>query len=698
MGDVSTEAAGAATVGVGVARVVAWTLCALVQVGAMAGDAAPGVASRLTSGLTLAAMDASVRPQDDLYRRANGTWLRQASIAPDKAYAGPQQAMADVTQEQLRAILEQTDGERDDPGAARLADLYASFMDEAEVQRRGVRPLAEPLEAVQAVADRSALAAEFRRLDRAGLDAPLNLSIDPDPRDSTRYAVSVLQSGLGLPNRDYYLDLHDERFAVARDGYVLYLASLLRLADPRVGPAALEQARSVLALETQLAQVQWSEVRNRDPLQTYHQVALADLPALAPSLDWDAILDSAQLSGKTTYVLVHQPSYVTSLAALVAGADLGTWKTYLRVRWLGAFAPYLGAEFVQADHAFVGSVLNGTEHIAPRWERGVTLVNGLVGQALGRRYVERHFPAQSKQRIDALVAQLLTACRLGIEASDWMGPATKARALSKLALVHTKVGYPQRWIDYSALQIRRDDLVGNVLRARYFEDDRQRAKLGQPVDRQEWAMTPQTVNAYYDASFNEIVFPAAYLQAPMFDPAADDAANYGAVGSVIGHEISHAFDDEGSLYDGHGNLSQWWTPQDRRRFELRTRALVEQYAAFQALPGYHVDGELTLGENIADNAGLAIAYRAYRLSLGGRRAPVIDGLSGDERFFYAYAQSWRSKIRDEALLTQIKSDPHAPDEFRVTGPVRNLPAFYTTFGVRAGDAMFLPAHKRVLLW
>jgi putative endopeptidase len=410
-------------------------------------------------------------------------------------------------------------------------------------------------------------------------------------------------------------------------------------------------------------------------------------------------LRAAGFAGKTPDVLVHQPSYLKGAAALLESTPLATWKTYARVRLLGAYAPFLSKDFVDARFAFAGTVLRGTEADLPRWKRGVALVGASVGESLGKLYVAAHFPPESKRRMDGLVANLLAAYRDSIKTLAWMSPGTRREALAKLAKFNAKIGYPKRWIDYAALQVRRDDLVGNVMRAREFEYARDLAKLGQPIDRDEWGMTPQTINAYYNPSLNEIVFPAAFLQAPIFDAAADDAANYGAIGSVIGHEISHGFDDAGSQYDGDGNLRDWWTAQDKARFAAKTKALIAQYGAFVAVPpAYHVNGELTLGENIADNAGLAIAWKAYQRSLGGRPAPVIDGMSGAERFFYGYAQSWRGKVRPDALLAQIKSDPHAPDEFRVIGAARNQPSFYETFGVKPSDRMYLPPAQRVRLW
>ena len=506
----------------------------------------------------------------------------------------------------------------------------------------------------------------------------------------------LTQGGLGLPDRDYYLVADDARFAAARTSYATYLAALLRLSSTPGDAGAT--AAAVIALEAALARGQWTRVENRDPVKTYNRTEVAALVALAPGFDWQSWLAATAIAGKSSDVIVAQPGYLATVSTQLAAAPLATWRAYLRTHLLHSYAPYLGKDFVAARFAFTGTALAGATENRPRWKRGVALIDTSIGEALGKLYVEKHFPPESKARTEQLVANLLAACRESIDANDWMGPATKREAQAKLALFAPKIGYPKRWIDYGALEIRKDDLVGNVERAREFEWNRNVTKLGKPVDRGEWFMTPQTVNAYYNAPLNEIVFPASVLQPPMFDPRADDAANYGAIGATIGHEISQGFDDEGSQYDGTGNLRVWWTEEDRNRFDAKTKILVAQYSAFSPIPGYHLNGELTLGENIADNAGLEIAYKAYHRSLGGREAPVIDGMTGDERFFYAYAQSYRSKVRDSLLLTWIKSDPHSPDEFRVTGVVRNHPAFYSTFGVRPGDGMYLAPEARVSLW
>ena len=651
----------------------------------------------LKSGIDRRLIDRAVRPQDDLYAHANGRWLKTAVFPPDKAYIGAGEQLQDLTQRQLRRIVEDAQRRSGDPEASKIGDFYASFMDEAAIEKLGLKPLANELAALDAVADKRQLAALMAHLARLGAGMPIGLYIGQDDRDATRYVPSLVQSGLGLPNRDYYLKLDDAKFAGVRAKYVAYLAKLLVLSGDK--GAAGAEAQAILALETELARVQWSAVENRDPIKGYNRTDLGALPALAPGFDWPTWLAAAGLTGKTPDVLVRQPSYLTGMAALLESTPLATWKAYARVRLVGAYAPFLSKAFADTRFGFAGTVLSGTPQDRPRWKRGIALVDQSIGEGLGKLYVAKHFPPESKQRMDGLVANLLAAYRDSITALDWMSPATRQEALAKLAKFNAKIGYPKRWIDYSALQIKRDDLIGNVVRAREFDEARQLAKLGKPIDRDEWGMTPQTINAYYDPSMNEIVFPAAFLQAPNFNAAADDAANYGAIGAVIGHEISHGFDDEGAQYDGNGNLRDWWTAEDKANFAAKTKALVAQYDAFLAVPpDYKVNGELTLGENIADNAGLAIAWKAWQRSLNGKPAPVIDGMSGGQRFFFGFAQSWRGKARPDALLAQIKSDPHSPDEFRVTGAVRNLAAFHATFGVKPADRMYLAPKDRVSIW
>ncbi len=650
----------------------------------------------LTSGVDRASFDPSVRPQDDFFRSVNGGWLKRTEFPADKAYVGSFDVINEKIQGELLALVKAAATAPKDADARRIGVLYTSFMDEAAVEKAGLAPLADELAAIDKVASPSQLAAAMGHLSTLAIGMPIDVEIGQDARKAERYVPQISQGGLGLPNRDYFLVADDAKFKIARQQYVVYMARLLQLS--RAPGDATASAEAVLALETALAKAQWTQVENRDPVKTYNRVDLAGLAPLAPGVDWPAWLAATGIAGKSSDVIVAQPSYLAGLAAQMSATPMPVWRAYLRVRLLNGYARYLGKDFVDARFAFVGATLSGTTENLPRWKRGIGLVEGSVGESLGKLYVGAYFPPDSKGRMEQLVANLLATYRESIDAIDWMGPATKKEAQAKLATFAPKIGYPKRWLDYSAIEMRPGDLVGNVTRARAFEFRRGLNKLGKPIDRDEWGLTPQTVNAYYNPLLNEIVFPASVLQPPFFDPNADDAVNYGAIGSIIGHEISHGFDDEGSQFDGTGNLREWWTVEDRARFDAKTKMLIAQYAAFSPFAGYNVNGELTLGENIADNSGVEIAYKAYRRSLGGKPAPVIDGKTGDERFFYGFAQAFRGKVRDAALLAQIKSDPHSPDEFRVNGVVRNHDVFYKTFGLKPGDALYLPQEKRVSIW
>ena len=668
-------------------------LCAAALAGA---GCTIGMRSGSGAGIDRAAGDPSVRAQDDFFRRVNGRWLKATEFPADKAYLGSFEALHDKIQVELRGLVEKAARTRANADEARIADLYESFVDEAAVERAGIASLAGELAVIDALQSPAQLPAVMGRMTRLGVSMPLGMYIDQDSRDARRYVPQIVQAGLGLPDRDYYVVADDAKFKEARASYLAYLTRLLELS--RAPGDAAASARAVLGLETALAQGQWARVDTRDPVKTYTRVELAALAPLAPGFDWPAWLAATGLAGKTGDVIVRQPSYLATVAAQLSATPLPVWKAYLRTHLLGSYASFLAKDFVDARFAYVGTTLSGTTENLPRWKRGVGFVEASAGESLGKLYVDAYFPPASKARMEKLVANLLAAYRESIDAIDWMSPATKKEAQAKLATFAPKIGYPKRWIDYGSLETKKGDLIGNVRRAREFDYARDLAKLGKPVDRDEWFITPQTVNAYYNASLNEIVFPASVLQPPFFDPKADDAVNYGAIGAIIGHEISHGFDDAGSQFDGTGNLRVWWSEEDRKRFEAKTRILVSQYSAFSPFPGYHVNGELTLGENIADNAGLEIAYKAYHRSLAGKPAPVIDGTSGDERFFYGFAQAFRGKARDAVLLTQIKSDPHSPDEFRVNGAVRNHAAFYATFAVKPGDPMYLPPEQRVSIW
>jgi predicted metalloendopeptidase len=527
-----------------------------------------------------------------------------------------------------------------------------------------------------------------------GAGAPFGFQVNLDARNSAQYAVILHQSGLGMPDRDYYLK-DDAKLKEARVAYRAHIEKMLSMAGQA---KAAKSAAAILDLETSLAKIQWTRVEDRDPIKTYNKTALSELPALMAGYDWQRYLRGSGIEGKVDYVIVSQPTYFTSLGKVMKRTPLRVWKAYFKWRVLSASAPYLSKAFVEERFAFTGGVLRGVPENEPRWKRGITLLDGGMGEALGKLYVAKYFPPQNKARMQTLVQNLLEAYRRDIDTLDWMSADTKAGAQAKLAKMLPKIGYPDRWRDYGALKISRDDLLGNVVRANAFEYRRNLAKLGKPVDHGEWGMHPQTVNASYNATRNEITFPAAILQPPFFDAAADDAVNYGGIGGAIGHEMSHGFDDRGSQFDADGNLHDWFTKADHDKFAEKTKALVTQYNAYEPVPGYHVNGALTLGENIGDNSGLAIAYKAYRISLAGNEAPVIDGLTGDQRLYLGWVQVWRGKVRDAEAIQRIKTDPHSPPAVRGTAPLRNQPGFYSAFGLTPGDKMYLPPDQRVSIW
>jgi putative endopeptidase len=672
---------------------------------ALMGCASAAATTTLQSGVDLKYVDSSVRPQDDLYRHMNGKWLDTFQLPADKGSYGSFTYVDDATQEQLRGIVDglvQTQAQTQTPAGAgngeaevrKITDLYASFMDEARLETLGLKPLQAEFAAIDALADRSEIPALIAHLNRMGAGAPFDVYVEQDARNSLQYAVIVHQSGLGMPDRDYYLK-DDAKLKETRAKYLAHIAKMLGMAGERRAEA---DAAAILDLETGMAQLQWTKVENRDPVKTYNKTAIADLSKLMPGYDWRRYVRGTDIAGKVDSVIISQPSYFSGLDKLMTATTLPVWKAYFKWHVLSAAAPYLSKPFVDERFAFRGTVLSGIPENRARWKRGIALLDDAMGEGLGKLYVEKYFPPQNKARMEALVRNLLDAYRRDIDTLDWMSPDTKKGAREKLAKLVTKIGYPATWRDYGALRIARDDLWGNVVRANEFEYQRNIGKLGKPVDRNEWQMTPQTVNAYYNPPMNEIVFPAAILQPPFFNVQADDAVNYGGIGGVIGHEISHGFDDNGSQYDADGNLHDWFTAEDHEKFNAKTRALVAQYNAYEPVPGFHVNGELTLGENIADNSGLAITYKAYRLSLAGKAAPVIDGLTGDQRLYLGWVQVWRGKVREAEAIQRVKTDPHSPPAVRGTAPVVNQAGFYAAFGVKEGDKMYLPPERRVNIW
>ncbi|MGH3897423.1 MAG: M13 family metallopeptidase [Pseudonocardiaceae bacterium] len=649
----------------------------------------------LGSGLLLPGYDRSVRAQDDLFQFANGQWLRTTEIPADRSSNGAFVALTDQSENNLRAIIDESAARRGAAGSPdqQIGDFYASFMDTARLDALGAAPLKESLDRIDTLATPTDLARYFGHSATTGFSSPIALYIDQDAKNALAYTSYVSQSGLSLPNRDYYLK-SEPPFVTARDQLRAYAARILGLAgvaDPD------GSASRILALENRLAAVHWTAAQERDATATYNKFTIADATAQAPGLDWNTYLDAAGLQTPDFFV-VSEPTYFTAVGTALTTVPLADWKSYLKFKLIDDLAPYLSDDFVTARFEFRNRDLAGQQEQRPRWKRGVAAVNSAMGDLLGQRYVQQYFSPDAKQRMDVLVSKLIDTFRTSIDGLDWMSDTTKVEAREKLSKLVVKISYPSKWKDYSALRVARDDLVGNLLRSAQLEHQRDLDRLGMPVDREEWFTTPQTVNAFYHPTRNEIVFPAAILQPPFFDVTADDAVNYGAIGGIVGHEISHAFDDQGRKYDGTGNLRDWWTPQDVQRFTERTSALTKQYSAYQPLPGEHINGELTLGENIADLSGLAVALRAYRLSLGGQPAAVMDGFTGEQRFFLGWAQAWRGKTRDKALRSQLLSDPHSPHEFRANGVVSNLSEYYATFNVKEGDTLFRPPDQRVKIW
>jgi putative endopeptidase len=651
---------------------------------------------KLGAGIDRSGMDKSVRPQDDLYLAMNGTWVKNTQIPPDKAIWGAFIDLRELSDKRVREIAEGLAATHPAPGsnAQKVDDYYRAFLDEAAIDKAGLAPVEASLKDVDSIKDAGMLVGLMGHWQGV-VGMPLQVDANPDLDDPGVYIADFRQGGLGLPDRDYYLK-DGERFTKARTAYATYLATLFALAGDSSADAAAH-ATQVIALETKVATAQWPRDKTRDPRLAHNPKTPAELEALAPGFDWNTFEAQAQLQpGKI--IVVRQPSYATDLAGLVKSEPLETWKLYLKARRLDAAAPVLPKAFRDASFQFRDVALSGVSEQQPRWQLGVAQANLALGEAIGQLYVAKYFPPAYRARMQALVANLMKAYSTSIDGLTWMSPATKKEAHAKLAKYGVKIGYPDAWRDYSALEIRAGDALGNADRGRAFEYRRQIVRVGAAVDRSEWGMTPQTVNAYYNGNMNEIVFPAAILQPPFFNVAADDATNYGAIGAVIGHEISHGFDDKGSQLDGDGRLRNWWTDDDRKAFEDITGRLVAQYSAYEPLDGQHLNGKLTLGENIADLSGLQIAYKAWKMSLGGKKAPVIDGLTGEQRFVYGFAQVWRSKIRDEEALKRIATDPHSPGRFRADGATINADVFHDAFHTKPGDKMWKAPEDRLRLW
>jgi len=644
------------------------------------------------AGLDFSNQDQTVRPQDDLYRHFNGQWLKSAVIPADRASDGAFITLRIQSEARVREIIEGATGSDE---ATKIANIYKSFMDAAAVNARGGSPIAGELAQVDSISSLTDFVSTFSKLEARGTSGIFGTFIYADMKDASTNILYLVQGGISLPDEAYY---REEKYADIRTAYLAHITAMFTLAQVS-NPA--ENAAKVMALETSIASHHWDQVKNRDATLTYNKLDRAQVKALMPAFDWDLYLADGEIPGIVLdSVIVQQPSFFEGLGTILANFDADAWKAWLKWHIISGAAPYLSDEFTNENFAFFGKTLSGTPELRERWKRAVSMIEGSLGEAVGKVYVQKYFPAEAKARMEKLVANLIEAYRISINELEWMSPETKVKALEKLGKFRPKIGYPDKWRDYSALQTTPDDLYGNVGRVVKFQRDHELSKIGKPVDRDEWFMPPQTVNAYYNPVMNEIVFPAAILQPPFFGLDHDDAVNYGAIGAVIGHEIGHGFDDQGSKYDGDGALNNWWTDADRAAFEERTKALIAQYDALvpEEAPDVNVNGALTIGENIGDLGGLAIAFKAYQISLGGKPSPVIDGMSGEKRLMLSWAQVWRAKVRPEEMRRRIATDPHSPAEFRCNQILKNFTPFYQEFGVTDKDALWLEEQSRVQIW
>lgn len=651
--------------------------------------------SKPLSGIDVSQFSPTVGPEVDFYEYVNEVWLNSTEIPADRADYGTFSLLDDKTQDEVRAIIEGAAQQTAESGSdvQKVGDFYRSYVNLELRNARGASGLRPLLTAIDEVRDLTQLGKTLASLQQQGVGGPFVTFVSPDARKSDQYAVYLFQSGITLPDRDYYIK-DEPRYVELRAQLVDYIEKMLNAIEVQPARQAAEQ---IVELERQLAEAHWTKVANRDPVATYNKRSQAEMDALLNALPWQSYADSLGVGAHPEFI-VRQPSFLDEVNKLLQTVPLETWKHYLQFRVIDSYASVLSEELERAHFAFHSTAITGVQEQKPLWKRAVQATGGTLGEVVGKLYVEKHFSSAAKDRMQELVENLKQAFAVRIDRLDWMSPGTKQQAHEKLKLFTTKIGYPDQWKDYSKLEIEADDLLGNMLRSARFEYERNIDKLGKPIDRLEWQMTPQTINAYYSPVMNEIVFPAAILQPPFFNLAADDAVNYGAIGAVIGHEISHGFDDKGSQYDGRGNLRNWWTEEDRTEFERRASQLVQQYAAYQPFPDMAINGELTLGENIGDLGGLSVALEAYRISLGGKPAPVIDGLTGEQRFFLGWAQIWRRKYREPELRRRLVVDPHSPSQYRVIGIVSNMDEFYEAFSVKPDDKMYLAPEARVRIW
>jgi predicted metalloendopeptidase len=644
------------------------------------------------SGIGLQNMQKSTRPQDDFYRFVNGKWLNEFELPADKSNYGSFTLLAEESREHVKEIINEVSKEKNKKGSAeqKIADLYKTYMDTKTLEKKGMKSISKEMDKINSISNNKELS-EYISYADVFTSAPLGMYVYIDQKNSNEHIVYIGQSGLGLPDRDYYFK-DDEKSKNIQTKYIEHIGKMLSLAGIKNTD---ETSANIYALEKALAEGQWDRIQNRDSEKTYNKMSFTDFTSKVPNLNWDAWLKNTMIS-KPDVVVVNQPTYLETLNKVLADTSINQWKDYFRWHLLSKTASSLSSEFDLESFSFYGTVLSGTTEQEPRWKRAVDLVNGVAGELVGKVYVKKHFPAEAKTRMVKMIENLRSAYGDSIDTLDWMSDETKVKAHEKLAKFDPKIGYPDVWRDYSKMKINDTDLIANMKEATRFLTHRNRSKLGQPIDRTEWGMNPQTVNAYYNPTKNEIVFPAAILQPPFFNLKADEAVNYGGIGAVIGHEMGHGFDDQGSKYDGDGNLKNWWTEEDRKKFEERTAKLIKQYDAFTVVDGTHVKGEFTQGENIGDLSGLSIAYKAFKANYKGNE--VIDGYTPDQRFFLGWAQVWMRKYRDEELLRRIETDPHSPSEFRANGILRNLPEFYQAFDVKEGDGMYLPEDERVKIW
>lgn len=651
--------------------------------------------------IDVSAMDTSVRIQDDLYMHINGNWLKNTEIPADKSNYGAFIKLDDAARDQIKTILEAAAKVTGPAGSDNqmVGDFYKSFMNAERVAELDYLPLESELKKIAELKSPADVARHFGYLGTIGVQTPLGYFVQVDEKNSTQYLASVIQNGTTLPDRDYYL-VDEEKYLAARRALQVYVDKLFQLTNSQVSDAG----ETVLALEKEIAAIQWPRVELRDALKTYNKFALKEFADRTPEFAWNEFLAGAQ-TPQVIDLNVMTPSYFEALDDLIKNTPVDNWKIYLRYKLLDAYTEFLSPEFETAHFELHGKAIAGIQQQLPRWKRAVDAISGKgagdfgsLGDLVGRLYVAQNFKPEAKARMDQLVRNLLAAFGSSIDELAWMTDETKVRAKAKLAKITTKIGYPDQWRPYDGLVVKADDLTGNVMRSQQYEYQRMIRKLGRPVDRLEWGMTPQTVNAYYNPTLNEIVFPAAILQPPFFDVQAPDALNYGGIGAVIGHEISHAFDDQGSRYDGEGNLNNWWTEADRKAFEELTQRLIAQYSQYEPLPGKKVKGDFTLGENIADLSGLSIAYRAFQMAKQGKEPEKVAGWTSNQLFFVGWSRVWQRKYREDEMLRRLLTDPHSPSQYRANGPVANIDAFYDAFSVKEGDLLYKPVSERIRIW